>query len=178
VGRTGTGATLATLPLTGAAIAAASDKPSLMWALIAVSVVVMLGTVANRLRWLHRLPLIGTPKPVVTFKVNGSSNLTVRLAEPQPGIRPEARTAQIEVEVRNPSSFERIDHALVNFLLPVGLLRKKTDASGNRKEAGGEWLPVRVVVQQRPDVDRSLFRRLHSISPCDGIGLGYGGASS
>ena len=42
---------------------------------------------------------------------------------PEPTARPEPRTAQIEVEVRNPSSFERIDRALVNFLLPVGLLR-------------------------------------------------------
>jgi hypothetical protein len=108
------------------------------------------------------LPLIGAPRPVVAFKVNGSSALVVRLAKPDPGRleeartllieagvnnpeptgRPEPRTAQIEVGVRNPSSFERIDRALVNFLLPVGLLRKKTDVSGVRSEEGGQWLPT------------------------------------
>jgi hypothetical protein len=129
-----------------------------MWALIAVAAAVMLGTVADRLPALNRLPLIGAPRPEVRFRVNGSSKLVVRLARPRPvdaselppELRghagrprdPEPRTAQIEVEVRNPSSFERIDRALVNFLLPVGLLRKKTDASGNRRETGGEWLPT------------------------------------
>jgi hypothetical protein len=162
VGRIATGATLATFVLTGAAIAAASGRPGLMWALIAASIVVLLGTVANKARKLNRLPWIGAPRPVVTFKVNGSSALVVRLAKPDPsrleeartaligaGLhgaeptdRPEPRTAQIEVGVYNPSSFERIDRALVNFLLPVGLLRKKTDSSGMRREAGGEWLPT------------------------------------
>jgi hypothetical protein len=161
MGRTGTGATIATLPLTGAAIAAASDKPGLMWVLIGVSVVVILATVANRLRWLHRLPLIGAPRPKVTFKVNGSSSLVVRLAPPDPGrleeartilieagvdnpepsVRPEPRTAQIEVGVVNPSSFERIDRALINFFLPVGLQRRATDASGNTTKRDGVWAP-------------------------------------
>jgi hypothetical protein len=161
MGRTGTGATLATLPLTGAAIAAASDKPCLMWGLIGVSAVVVLATVANRLPLLHRLPLVGAPKPRVIFKVNGSSSLVVRLApadpgrleeartilveggvdNPEPSVRPESRTAQVEVGVLNPSSFERIDRALVNFFLPVGLQRRATDASGNTTKRDGVWAP-------------------------------------
>jgi hypothetical protein len=100
-----------------------------MWALIVASLVVLLGTVANRAPKLNRLAWIGAPRPVVTFKVNGSSALVVRLPKPDPGRleeartalivsgvdspdptdRPEPRTAQIEVGVHNPSSFERID---------------------------------------------------------------------
>jgi hypothetical protein len=60
LGRIGTGATLATPPLIGAAIAAASDQRCLMWALIAVSGVVLVGTVAHRLPVLHQLPARST----------------------------------------------------------------------------------------------------------------------
>jgi hypothetical protein len=151
MGRTGTGATIATLPLTGAAIAAASDNPCLMWALIGVSAVVIVATVANRLPWLHRLPLIGAPRPKVTFKVNGSTRLVVRLKRADPEARGPLRTrlnpasgprvAQIEVGVTNPSSFERIDRALINFFLPVSLQRRATDASGNTTIREGVWAP-------------------------------------
>jgi hypothetical protein len=82
MGRTGTGATLATLPLTGAAIAAASDKPGLMWALIGVSGIVLLGTIANRLPVIHHLPpSIGAPRPPtdVRFSLEGHDGLTMRM---------------------------------------------------------------------------------------------------
>jgi hypothetical protein len=104
MGRGATGATIAGLPLTGAAIAAASGRPGLMWALIGVSGVILLGTVANRVRGLHRLPLIGALKPTVTFRVNGSKDLVVRLStSPEFGPKPDPRTVQIEVGVANPA---------------------------------------------------------------------------
>ncbi|MGH8572029.1 MAG: hypothetical protein ACREX8_05570 [Gammaproteobacteria bacterium] len=139
MGRGATGATTAGLPLTGAAIAAASGRPGLMWVLIALSGLVLLGTFANRIRGLHALPLIGAPKPTVTFRVNGSKDLIVRLPHPKPDDLPPSRTAQIEVGVTNPA-VGRLDGAAVNFLLPMGLVRRKTDANGTTREEGGQWM--------------------------------------
>jgi hypothetical protein len=103
--------------------------------------VILLGTVAHRVRGLHRLPLIGAPKPTVTFRVNGSNDLVVRLsASPEFGQKPDPRTAQIEVGVANPA-IARLDSTIINSLLPMRLLRRKTDASGVTKEEGGQWMP-------------------------------------
>jgi hypothetical protein len=90
-----------------------------MWGLIGLSGLVLFGTAANRLPVLHQLRLVGAPKPQVILKVNGSKELVVRLPRAKAGEPPEARTAQIEVGVHNPSSLERIDRALINFLVPI-----------------------------------------------------------
>ena len=135
-----------------------------MWGLIAASMVVVLGTVPNKAPKLNGLPWIGATRPLVTFKVNGSPPLVVRLARPDPSRlkrrapssskpvdnpvpndRPEPRTAQIEVGVYDPSSFERIDRALVNFLLPVAAcFAGRRTPSGARKEADGDGCQPRI----------------------------------
>jgi hypothetical protein len=72
--------------------------------------------------------------------VNGSKELVVRLPRPKPNEPARSRTAQVEVGVANPA-ITRLDGTIVNFLLPMGLLRRKTDASGVTREGGGQWMP-------------------------------------
>jgi hypothetical protein len=76
------GATLVACIAGGAVTLYGGDKMCLALGLLfgTALLVVLLGTFANRLRYLHRLPLIGAPQPPrVTFQVEGHEGMTVRL---------------------------------------------------------------------------------------------------
>src|SRR6059058_5452505 len=85
VGRAQVGIGLAGLALTAAVLANCSLLTDFFIALSVVSLVV---TAANRLPWLHRWPVVGAPKVTVTLKLDGRTDLSVgvrrRVALPIP----------------------------------------------------------------------------------------------
>ena len=131
--RIGYGAAWGALPLAGAIAAAASGSTLLAAVLVAlVFVASLLVPLAPFLPLAHRLPLIGSPKLTVGFRLNGRRDLT--LTTP-PG---EEHTCLLEVELTNPSRWFAVKDAWINLLIPSGIKIIRCDQFGLAEE-GGQW---------------------------------------
>jgi hypothetical protein len=161
VGRAQVGIGVAGLALTAAVLTSFS---LLTVFFIAVSVLALVASAANRLPWLHTWPLVGAPKVAVALKLDGSADLRVgirrypQLPLPLPSMpipleerqewagrwvpTPssfEARTAHLEIGINNMGR-TAIPAATVTFMHPEGLPHAETDPSG-RDLAHGNWMP-------------------------------------
>ncbi len=81
---------------------------------------------------LHQLPLIGSPKLEIVFRLNGRRDL--RLTTP-PG---QAHACLLEVEISNPSRWFSVKDTWVRLLMPSGIKIGRCDQFG-RTEEGGDW---------------------------------------
>jgi hypothetical protein len=151
LGRAQVGIGLAGLALTAAVLA---NCTLLTGIFIALSALFLVATVANRLPWLHAMPLVGAPTVAVALKLDGRSDLNVGIRRlPAVTLPPEireagggsgtpafeARTAHLEIGVSN-SSRSAIPSAIVTFMHPEGLPHAETDPHG-RELAYGRWMP-------------------------------------
>ena len=75
-------------------------------AFVGLTALILVGTFADHIPLLHKLPVVGAPKPKITFRVNGSTKCIVRLKADDDGAIQERR-AELSIEVLNPSRFER-----------------------------------------------------------------------
>jgi hypothetical protein len=103
---------------------------------IPLAILVLIGSLviplAPFLPGLNRLPLVGSPKLHVVFRLNGRRDLTLTTT---PG---DAHACVLEVEVTNPSRWFAVKDAWVNFLIPSGLKIGRCDQFG-QPERGGNW---------------------------------------
>jgi hypothetical protein len=151
LGRAQVGIGLAGLALTAAVLANCSLLSGFF---IALCVLFLVVTAANRLPWLHTWPLVGAPKVAIALKLDGRADLEVgirRLPEMpipehlreaiggngEPAF--EARTAHLEIGIKN-ASRTAIPGAIVTFMHPEGLAHAETDAHG-RDVDHGKWMP-------------------------------------
>jgi hypothetical protein len=134
VGRAGIGLTAAGVALTAAVLS--QGIPVLAGLFVALTVLILIGTFANRIRGLHHLPLVGAPKPSVEFELDGHPDLRV-------GLSPEGqRGSLLLIRIRIPKRAE-LASAWINVLFPRGIREERVDAYGDPRP-GGTWLqPVK-----------------------------------
>lgn len=92
----------------------------------------LLAAFANRIRGLHRLPLVGAPRLVATLSIDGRGGLTIRVPDG------EARYFLVCLGIRNPWR-QDVQPAHVNVLLTEGIKRWKCDHNG-RPDETGRWM--------------------------------------
>lgn len=131
--RMGYGAAWGALPLAGAIAAGAAGNTCLA---IALSILVVFASalvpLAPFLPLLNRLPLIGSPRLGVVFRLNGRRDLTLTTAAG------EEHTCILDLEIANPSRWFAVKGAWINFLVPSGIKVGRCDQFG-QPEGGGQW---------------------------------------
>lgn len=104
----------------------------LAYTLLACAGLALLAAFANRIRGLHRLPLVGAPRLQIFPSVDGRSDLTVRIPQGEP------RQLLLCVGICNDSG-QDVQPAHVNFLMSEGIRRWKCDHHG-RPDDEGRWM--------------------------------------
>lgn len=117
----------------------------LAYMLLACAGLALLAAFANRIRGLHRLPLVGAPRLLIFPSVDGRSELTVRVPEGEP------RQLLLCVGIRNDSG-QDVQPAHVNFLMTEGIRRWKCDHHGCPNDEGRWMRPTSEQIgQDNPD---------------------------
>lgn len=131
--RLGIGAAWGALPLAGAAAAGADGNTNLAIALALVVVIASLVVpLAPFLPYLHRLPIVGSPRLDVVLRLNGRKDQTITV---QAG---EEYTCILEVEVTNPSKWFAVKDAWIKFYIPTGIRVGRCSRLGQSEDVG-QW---------------------------------------
>ncbi len=131
--RIGYGAAWAALPA-GGAVAAGVDGNialALLFGALAFCASV-LAPLAPFIPGLHRLPLVGSPRVEVVFRLNGRRNMTLSVPAGEEHI------CILEVEITNLERWVEVKGAWLNLLIPSGIKLGRCDELG-KEEPGGEW---------------------------------------
>jgi hypothetical protein len=135
VNRLGTGLTAATIPLVIALGLAQTNHICLAVVAFTLTALVILGTFANVLPLLHHLPSVGAPHLDALLYANGSADLKIQIAAPRHDRDRSEHSVLLRVGVKNPTRAD-VEHALVNFLVPVGLGLQICDHRGRPLDEG------------------------------------------
>jgi hypothetical protein len=131
--RIGYAAAWASLFTAGALVAGGSGNVCLAVPLAVLAVGTMLVIpFAPYLPGLHRLPIVGSPRLEVTYRLNGSTDLRTTLRQGS------EQTCILEVGVKNPERWQDLHGAWMNLLLPSGVKIGRCNQVGE-PEGGGKW---------------------------------------
>ena len=134
--RIGVGAGVAALP--GAAAITGAAEGWCPWVIGAFAAVAFFAIFvippAPYLPMLHRVPVIGSPSFRVVLRLNGQTDMRVRVNEQW------SNTSILEVGIKNLERSAVVKDAWINFLLPSGLQLGRCDKVGRPKN-GGIWEP-------------------------------------
>lgn len=134
--RFGIGAAVAALPAAAAITGAAAGwSPWVVGAFTLLALVaVFVVPPAPYLRWLNRLPLIGSPKFRIEVRFNGRlDDMRLRVGE-------WANTSVLSIEVENLARAAVVKDAWMNLLVPSGIRMGRSDKVGAPID-GGRWEP-------------------------------------
>jgi hypothetical protein len=131
--RIGYGAAWGALPLVGAAAAGAAGNTTLTLLLCLLTFCAsVLAPLAPFLPALHRLPLVGSPRIDVVFRLNGRRDMTLTVP------KGEEHTCILDVEITNRERWTAIKDAWLNLLVPSGIKVVRCTQRGE-PEDGGKW---------------------------------------
>lgn len=135
MGRGPTGLTAAALPLAGAAWPVATGNYLIAAGLVALSLVIVIGTFAPRMPGLYRLPLVGAPWLRASFKIDGDPSLVIE----KPPNQRVTRTLEIGVGTKHRPGVSRAD---VNILYPDLVTLEPSDWEGKPEKRGKAMRPT------------------------------------